>query len=168
MSRAHRGTVNALSVVLLVSMRGKVHFYAVLFKGCATPVDCSTCGVLMVALFVLICLHILVWYGSFTLKHYIQRALNSPLSKSKKVIWGTFHICGFMRVCVFVFVSRWWGLQGDGPDGAGVLLAKHEGSGNAARTAVSEPASALHWWKLALTPGTHHQRAGEVWVWWTH
>lgn len=72
---------------------------------------CSTCGVLMVALFVLICLHILVQYESFTLKHYIQGASNSPLFKNQKVILCVFVLYpggeGYRVTAQMVLVCCW-------------------------------------------------------------
>lgn len=67
-----------------------------------------------------------------------------------------------MCVCVCVVSSRWRGLQGDGPDGAGVLLAEHEGGGHTAGPAVSQPATALHPGALTHTAGAHHQSTGEA------
>lgn len=94
---------------------------------------------------------------SCNMVHYIITSCNKP----KSDIMSLYFVC----VCVCVG-SRRWGLQGDSTDGAGVLLAEHEGGGHAARTAVSEPASALHRWRLAHAPRTHHQRTGQIPMHW--
>lgn len=48
-----------------------------------------------------------------------------------------------MFSCLYVG-ARWRGVQGDSPDGIGMLLAEHEGSGHGTRTSVSQSAFALH------------------------